>query len=217
MKAWLTASKRQNQPTCPSTEESINKVWCMRGMECCSVSEQEQLTQATARMDLETIMWRERRVSLVAQLVKNLPAVRETWVPSLGWEDPLEKGEETHGSVLGLPWWLSWSRIHLQCRRPQLSSWFRKISGRRDRVPTPVFLVFPGGSDSIESACGAGDLGSLSGLGRSPRGGHSNPFHYSSLENPHGQWSLEAQSSGSQRVRPTEWLSTAQHMGNKIE
>ena len=38
--------------------------------------------------------------SLVAQLVKNLPAVRETWVQSLGWEDPLEKGKATHSSVL---------------------------------------------------------------------------------------------------------------------
>ena len=38
--------------------------------------------------------------SLVAQLVKNLPAVRETWVQSLGWEDPLEKGKATHSSIL---------------------------------------------------------------------------------------------------------------------
>ena len=43
---------------------------------------------------------------LVAQLVKNLPAVRETWVPSLGWEDPLEKGKATHSSILAwrIPW-----------------------------------------------------------------------------------------------------------------
>ena len=38
--------------------------------------------------------------SLVAQLVKNPPAVRETWVRSLGWEDPLEKGIATHLSIL---------------------------------------------------------------------------------------------------------------------
>ena len=37
---------------------------------------------------------------LVAQLVKNLPAIRETWVQSLGWEDPLEKGMATHSSIL---------------------------------------------------------------------------------------------------------------------
>ena len=40
------------------------------------------------------------RVSLVAQLVKNLPAMWETWVPSLGWEDNLQKGKATHSSIL---------------------------------------------------------------------------------------------------------------------
>ena len=38
--------------------------------------------------------------SLVAQLVKNPPAMLETWVWSLGWEDPLEKGKATHSSIL---------------------------------------------------------------------------------------------------------------------
>ena len=38
--------------------------------------------------------------SLVTQLVKNLPAIRKTWVQSLGWEDPLEKGKATHSSIL---------------------------------------------------------------------------------------------------------------------
>jgi len=37
--------------------------------------------------------------SLVAHLVKNLPTMRETWVPSLGWEDPLEKGKATHSPI----------------------------------------------------------------------------------------------------------------------
>ena len=40
------------------------------------------------------------RASLVAQLVKNLPAMPESWVRSLGWEDPLEKGKATHCSIL---------------------------------------------------------------------------------------------------------------------
>ena len=40
------------------------------------------------------------RTPFVAQLVKNLPAMRETWVPSLGWEDPLEKRKATHSSIL---------------------------------------------------------------------------------------------------------------------
>ena len=43
---------------------------------------------------------------LVAQLVKNPPAMRETWVRSLVWEDPLEKGKATHSSILvwRIPW-----------------------------------------------------------------------------------------------------------------
>ena len=40
------------------------------------------------------------RASLVVQLVKNPPAMWETWVQSLGWEDPLEKGKATHSSIL---------------------------------------------------------------------------------------------------------------------
>ena len=44
--------------------------------------------------------------SLEARLVKNLPAMQETWVQSLGWEDPLEKGKATHSSILAwrIPW-----------------------------------------------------------------------------------------------------------------
>ena len=54
--------------------------------------------------------------SLVAQMVKNPPAMRETWVRSPGWEDPLEEGMATHSNIL--PWrgptdrgvW--WARLH---------------------------------------------------------------------------------------------------------
>ena len=44
--------------------------------------------------------------SLVAQLVKNRPAMQETWVRSLGWEETLEKGKATHSSILAwrTPW-----------------------------------------------------------------------------------------------------------------
>ena len=48
----------------------------------------------------------DSQASLVAQLVKNRPAMWETWVQSLGWEDPLEKGTTTHSSNLAwrIPW-----------------------------------------------------------------------------------------------------------------
>ena len=50
-------------------------------------------------------MVQKPRASLVAQLVKNPPAMRETWVQSLGWDDPLEKGN-SHSSILAwrIPW-----------------------------------------------------------------------------------------------------------------
>ena len=59
--------------------------------------------------------------------------------------------------------------------------WMGKIPWSRDRLPTPVFLGFPGDSDKKESACNAGDLGLIPGLGRFPGGGHGNPLQYSCL------------------------------------
>ena len=64
---------------------------------------------------------------LIAQLVKNLPAMQETPIRFLGQEDLLE----------------------------------------RDKLPTPVFLGFPCGSAGKESTCNVGDLGLITGLGRS--------------------------------------------------
>ena len=63
-------------------------------------------------------------------------------------------------------------------------SWVGKFPWRRDRLPTPVFLGFPGGSDGKASAWNAGDPGSIPGSGRSPGEGNGNPFQYSCLENP---------------------------------
>ena len=74
--------------------------------------------------------------------------------------------------------------IYMQCRRPQFCSWVRKFPWKRDRLPTPVFLDFPGGSDGKESIYNAGDLGLIPGLGRSPEEGLCNPLQYSCLENP---------------------------------
>ena len=85
-------------------------------------------------------------IFLVAQLVKNLSAMQETPVQFLGWEDPLEKGQAAHSSMLGLPWWLSWK----------------------------------------ETACNAGDLGSIPGMGRSPGEENGYPLQSSDLENSMG-------------------------------
>ena len=78
--------------------------------------------------------------------------------------------------------------------------------------PSPEFLGLPGGLDGKESACYAGDLGLIPGLGRSPGGGYSNPLQYYCLENPRGQRGLASCSPwGRKESDITERLSPAQH------
>ena len=67
--------------------------------------------------------------------------------------------------------------------RPCFDSWVKKIPWKRDRLPTPVFSGFPGGSDGKECTCGAGDMRSVLGSGRSPGEGNGYPLQYSCLEN----------------------------------
>ena len=68
-------------------------------------------------------------------------------------------------------------------RRPWVDSSVEKICWRRDRLPAPVFLGFSHGSAGKESACDAGDLGSIPGLGGSPGEGKGYPHRCSGLEN----------------------------------
>ena len=63
-----------------------------------------------------------------------------------------------------------------------MDSWVGKIHQRKDRLPTPGFLGFPGSSAGRESACNVGDPGSTPGLGRSPGGGKGHPLQHSGLE-----------------------------------
>ena len=90
---------------------------------------------------------------------------------------------------------------------PQFDSWVWKFPWRRDRLPTPVFLGFPGGSASKESTCNAGDLGLIPGLGRSPGEGNSHPFQYSCLENPMNRGAWQAAVHGVTKRDTTEQLS----------
>ena len=83
----------------------------------------------------------------MAQRLKHLPAMRETWVQSLGWEDPLEKDVTTHSSILAwrIPW-IEASQVALVVKNP------------------------PANAGDIR------DGGSVSGSGRFPGGGHGNPL-----------------------------------------
>ena len=68
------------------------------------------------------------------------------------------------------------------------TKWFKRLETMNNS--TTAFMGFPGGSDGKGSACNAGDLGLILGLGRSPGGGNGNPLQCSCLENPldRGAW-----------------------------
>ena len=79
--------------------------------------------------------------SQVAQTVKNPPAVQKTWVQSLGWEDPLEKGTATHSSILA--WRIAWTEEpgRLQSRGSQRvgHNWAIKPTHREHLMPVTSF------------------------------------------------------------------------------
>ena len=76
----------------------------------------------------------------------------------------------------------------------------------RDRLPTPVFLGFSGGSEGKESTSNAGDLGSIPGLGRLPGGGNGYPTQYSCLGNPMDRGAWQATVHGVTELDMTEQL-----------
>ena len=78
--------------------------------------------------------------SFVAQLVKNLPAMRETWVRSLGWEDPLEKGKVTHSSIFSLENSMDCIAHGVAKSQMLLSEGYTTLR-RRQWHPTPVLLL----------------------------------------------------------------------------
>ena len=98
--------------------------------------------------------------SLVAQTVKHLPTMRETWVQTLGWDDPPEREMATHSSILAwrVPWTgepgelLSMGSLRVWHDWTTSLSLFTFVHWRRKWQPTPVFL--PGESQGLGSLVG---------------------------------------------------------------
>ena len=99
--------------------------------------------------------------SLVDQLIKNLPAIWETWVQSLGWEDPLEKGKAIHYKILA--WRIPWT---VYCIVHGVAKSQTRLSN----------VGFPGSSAGTKSTCSAGDSGLIPGCGRSTGEGIGYPL-----------------------------------------
>ena len=99
----------------------------------------------------------------------------------------------------------------LQCRRHWFDSWVGKMPWRRDRLLTPVFLCFPGGSDGKESTCNAGDLGLIPRLGRTLEEGMATHLVLLPGESPWMGEPGRLQLMGSQRVRH-DWTTKHTHI-----
>ena len=82
--------------------------------------------------------------SLVAQLLKNPPAMWETWVWSLGWEDPLEKGKATHSSILAwrIPWTIVYGVARSRTERLSLHLW-HAAAGLLQSHPSSIHQCAP--------------------------------------------------------------------------
>ena len=82
-------------------EHHLERVWCLKGRKA-GVSSSFLSLDASREVYCKgpCPVFGKPSPSLVAQLVQNLPAMQETRVRSLGWDDPLEKGKATHSSVL---------------------------------------------------------------------------------------------------------------------
>ena len=124
---------------------------------------------------------------------------------SLGWSKPTENQciTEARDSSPGIR---EGQNMDIEGQR-QNKDHFMYLSNSKNIHWGPAMYVqgFPGGSDSKESACNVGGLGSVPGLKRSQGGGHGNPLQYFCLENPHGQRSLVGYSHGFTKSRT--WLS----------
>ena len=88
--ALFIIARTWKQPRCPLADKWIRKMWYIYTIEYYS---------AIKKNAFESVLMRWR-ASPVPHRVKNLPAIQETWVQFLGWEDPLEKEMATHSSIL---------------------------------------------------------------------------------------------------------------------
>ena len=123
--------------------------------------------------------------SLVAELVKNLPAMQETQFQSLGREDPLEKEWVTHSSILAwrIPWTEEPSRLQSMGLQRVRHNCATNSLFHFSYTHTYTHTGFGGGSNSEESTCSAGDTGLIPGWGRSPGELNGYPLQYSHLDN----------------------------------
>ena len=149
--------------------------WCLKKLELPSRNPTPGICQGKSIVQKDTCTlcsW----ASLVVQIIKNLSAMQETWVRSLGWEDPLEKRKNT-----GYP--LQYSGLENSMDRGAWQVTVHGVTNNRTRLSD--FHYVHGST-----------------INNSPGEGNGTPLQYSCLENPWMEEPGRLQSMGSQRVGP---------------
>ena len=181
--ALFTVAKIQKQPKCPSMEQ-IENLWYIHHR-------------------------------ILSGHKKGIPAIYDNMNGSRGYYAKWNKLEKDKyhmiSFICGLPRWFSGKESTCQCRRqrtPCFDPWVEKVPWRRNRLPTPIFLGFPSGSDSKESTCHEADPGFNLPPGRSLGGGHGN--QYSRLENPvdRGAWWTTVHRVAKSPTQLSNWVCT---------
>ena len=177
-------------------ESQHSPLWAKKGGRLVPEMTEEEKTEPTAEQCSENrsltskqgenrnVLRQATCASLLAQTVKNLPAMRETWVQSNGWEDPLEEGMATHSSILA--WRILWTEEPGYSRwgsQRVTHNWVTKhmvlggfcyysfiLQGLQNYTHCMLMNQIGGspcGSAGKDSACKVEDVGLFPGLGRS--------------------------------------------------
>ena len=146
-------------------------------------------------------------------MVECLPTIWETWVPSLSWEDSLEKEMSTHSTILAwrIPWTEEPGGLQSMGLQRVGHDWVTS------HTHTMVTEGFPGGSVVKNPPANAGDVGSIPVLGRSPGDGNDNPFQDSCLGNPmdRGAWQDTVHWVTKSSTQLSDWNNNSSNKGRK--
>ena len=177
--------RKVNRSPGTAVSSEMGRVYLLSGVGHCAVSSFSVKPRSPGALNFQ---WREEAVTVTCS--------------SLGYNDL--QYEIQHKTVFDAEW-----QVRFHCLGSGVSRHPRDGETERHRhqdlfnALAHVIMGFPGGSDAKESACNAGDPGSIPGWGRSPGGGHGNPLQYSCLENPmdRGAWRATVHGVAESRAR----------------
>ena len=184
MQKWMTDQVKENRKSSGKgmQEELPEDLWCPCFREVEEAVDQKPMGLREVRL----VVFSSVGASLVTHMVKNLPAVWETWVWSMCWADPLEEDMRLHSSILAwrIPWTEELGGLQSMGLQRVRYDWMTKCSYHGGIVQVALVVK------SLAANTGDIEMQVLSLGWEDPGEGNGNPLNYSCLGNLHGQKSL---------------------------